>query len=109
MISVNPEQRLTRRQRRLPEVCALDQFAVPSAAAIFPEALEGVGVPQRRAPTGPEEWGVPCGGYGRGCGLGQTFIAVSLWVNVPYYNRGQGMIKIMMRHPNEFDLLLGFF
>ena len=28
------------------KVCPLDQFAVPSATAIFPKALEGVGISQ---------------------------------------------------------------
>ena len=64
---VNPRGRLNDETHR-PEVCALDQFAVPSAAAIFPEALEGVGVPQLGRSNRSWTTGVPWGGYGPGGG-----------------------------------------
>ena len=51
------------------------------------------------APAGPEQWG--CLGEDTAAGGGRclfffkgtSFIAVNLWGNVLYYNRGQGMIK----------------
>lgn len=97
--SVNPPVGWLNDANKTPEVCALDQFAVPSAAAIFPEALEGVGVPQLDRSSRSWTMGVPWGGYGRGGWSvsfffkGTSFIAVNLWGNVLYYNRGQGMIK----------------
>lgn len=64
--SANPPVGWLNDANKTPEVCALDQFAVPSAAAIFPEALEGVGVPQLDRSSRSWTMGVPWGGYGRG-------------------------------------------